>query len=161
MITVLIVVIPLLLSLGLSWRAYRVLRRDQLLGLSPVALRIFIISRLVFWFAFGILVVAFAFALTQSNATGEQTRVLIAQGSQTLGIYERVIGKWGIVLVPLSMISIFVSLIGLFLMGKAGLRLLPDEETPGPEFYKARARFFFLGFSLMLPPLLFSLLLAI
>ena len=162
LVYILVFAIPLGFTLLRSVQVHKSLSADPILGASPSAINAFITSRAIYWCAFGMIFVAFALALIAIRQTGEATRSLLAQGNPILsGPYHVVISEWGIALLPLTFFGILAATVSLFFIGRAALKLMPEEEEPGPEFRSARARFFFLGFSLILPPLLFSLLLSI
>ncbi len=162
LVYLLVILVPIAVTIPLSLRARRAMMSDELLGSSPRAVEAFILTRAVYWVSFGMISVAFALALIAMRQSGEATRTLIATGSPVLqGPYQVVISQWGVVLLPVVIVSILASIAALFFVGRAALKLMPEDEEPGINFRTARARFFFFGFSLMLPPLLFSTLLAI
>jgi hypothetical protein len=156
----LVVLIPTAFAGILTIRTRRRLQTDDLLGTpAPTAFMIFLISRAIYWIAFGMLITAFALALLISPGSGEATRLTIAFAKNpAIAPLVDVMSTWAVVLVPLSLISIFVSIGALFLIGRAALRSLPEEDYGTPRFKRALATFFFMGFSLMTPPLFFSLL---
>ncbi|MEO6939418.1 MAG: hypothetical protein ABI444_04645 [Candidatus Kapaibacterium sp.] len=157
----LILLLPLTVSIWWNKIAFRNLASDEVLGVSLSSVKIFIISRAFFWFVFGVLLTSFLFAILMNHKGGEATRSLLITGKDVqLGIAATIIRLWRFPLVLASLLTISLSLVGLFLMGKAALKLIPEDTAPDIQFLKARARFFFLGLSLMIPPLLLGLLLS-
>ena len=143
------------------------MRRDPLLSRSSSLVHLFIWSRYVYWSSFGLILSAFLVTYIATGLSGEATRnVLLLQDPnaaattwlRSIGTFIEY-GRFPIVLV--SLVAILVSIVALFLIGRLALKLVPDDESPSPEFLRARARFFFLGFSLMAPPLLLSLFLSL
>jgi nitrogen fixation-related uncharacterized protein len=156
----LVIAIPSAIAILLTLRTNRALGNERLIGqASPGAFRWLLISRAIYWIVFGMLITAFTFERIIHRTGGEATRAAIAHAHNPESEpFIQVINTWGIVLVPASLVTIFIALGALFWLGKKGLGQLSDEEFVGSEFKRARAHFFFIGFSLMLPPLFFSLL---
>ncbi len=129
--------------------------------------KIFIVSRFVYWFAFGVLLTAFLLAYAFSGLGGEGTRALLLlpdsryPATGWMKPIADIIEYWRFPIVIVSLVAILTAVVLLFMMGREALKQMPEEDEPGPEFLRARARFFFLGLSLMAPPLILSLFLSI
>jgi hypothetical protein len=162
-----LIVLPLAVSLLWSRSTYHRLLSDALFGTSPTLVKSFILSRLVYWFAFGVLLTAFLLAYAFSGLGGEGTRALLLlpdsryPATGWMKPIAETIEYWRFPIVIVSLISILAAILILFLMGRRALKQMPESEDPGPEFLRARARFFFLGLSLMAPPLILSFFLSI
>jgi len=137
----------------------RQLQEKPMIAMSETALKIFLISRLVFHIAFGILIVTFLFAIVYFGMTGEETRLLIATSPTAANVPTLILSGWSTVLLPLIFLSIFVSLFALGVIGKRVLKLMPSDAKPGVEFSGFRFTFLMMAMSLILPPLVFGSLL--
>ncbi len=161
-----LIFVPLSVAAIWSRSTYRRLSRDSLLGTSQPLVRIFIFSRLIYWFAFGLLLTAFLLAFAFSGLGGEGTRALLLLPDSRFPVsgwmkpIAEVIEYWRFPIVIVSLIAILTSVAALFLIGRRALKHMPENEGPNAEFLRARARFFFLGLSLMAPPLILSLFLS-
>jgi hypothetical protein len=158
-----LIFIPLAVAAFWSRNAYRRLSQDPLLGKSALLVRVFIFSRLIYWFAFGLLLTAFLLAFAFSGLSGEGTRALLLLPDSRYPVsgwmkpIAEVIEFWRFPIVIVSLFGILTSVAALFLIGRGALKQIPENESPNVEFLRARARFFFLGLSLMAPPLILSL----
>ena len=160
LVKILTVMIPVAVATLLSFRTQSRLANDPLIGEpAPRAFMVFIVARALYWLSFGMLITAFALARLLYPMGGEATRSSIANNTATeLKPFTDVLSSWGVVLVPASLFTIFVAIGALFVLGRAGLRAIPEEAYQSREFKRGIATFFFMGFSLMAPPLFFSLL---
>lgn len=151
--------IPVLASaLFLFWSRKRFLE-NPMVTISPSALNIFLVSRLVFHIAFGVLIVTFLFAIIHYGMSGEETRLIIATSPVTTNAATIILSSWSNVILPILFASIFVALFALGAIGKNALRLMPQEGKPGAEFSGFRFTFLMMAMSLILPPLVFGSLL--
>jgi hypothetical protein len=133
-----------------------------MINISIRSLTIFLISRLIYWIGFGILIAAFLLAVIQSGSGGEQTRGLIARAVATGdGTAKFILSDLSNYLLPLIFASLFVAVIALGMIGRKVVILLPEDGKPGIEFSRFRFTFVIMALSLIFPPLLFGSLLLV
>jgi phage shock protein PspC (stress-responsive transcriptional regulator) len=158
--------LPVCISIWWSIASERRLMHDELFGLSHPLVRFFVVTRGLYWAFFGILLAAFLAAFLAAGANGAMTRQILlmphlaSYGSIFLDSLADMLARWRFVFVLTSFIMFVFAIVSLFLIGRKALQHMPEEGEPTPAFLKARGRFFFLGLSLMLPPLLLSLFLS-
>jgi hypothetical protein len=158
--------VPIGISLWWSVSSERRLIHDELFGLSSGLVWTFVVTRGLYWSLFGILLSAFLTAFLAAGANGAMTRQILLMphvtpyGNALLDSLADMLSRWRFVFVLSSFVMFFLAIVSLFLIGKKALKQMPEDGEPGPAFLKARGRFFFLGLSLMLPPLLLSLFLS-
>jgi hypothetical protein len=138
------------------------LRNNNMVTISENALNIFLIFRLLYWIGFGILFCAFALAIIQSGANGEQTRTIIARSIKTDdGTAGFLLSEMSIYFLPAIFVSLFIAVIALAMIGRKVVTLLPHDGKPGQEFSRFRFTFVLMACSLIAPPLFFGSLLLI
>lgn len=157
--TALCIGIPILASVMFAFWSKRHLEAKPMIAMSAKPLNVFLISRLVFHIAFGILIVTFLFAIIHFGLTGEETRLIIATSPSAANVPTMILSRWGNVLIPTVFASIFVALFTLGMIGKNVLRLMPSDAKPGVEFSGFRFTFLMMAMSLIVPPLVFGSLL--
>jgi hypothetical protein len=152
--------LPLIISLLLTRISINRLYRNPMITISPASLKIFLITRLIYWIGFGILTTAFLLAMIQSGTGGEQTRALIARShGTTTDTAKFILSEMSNYILPVIFLSLFIAVIALGLIGRAVVRKLPKDEKPGIEFTHFRFTFVLMALSLIIPPLLFGSLL--
>jgi hypothetical protein len=151
--------IPVLASVSFYSWSRRKLSTNPMISISQKALQVFLLSRLIFHSAFGILIVTFLFAIIHYGMSGEETRLVIATSPTYANFAITILSSWSNVILPVLFASIFVSLFALGTIGKNALRLMPQEGKPGAEFSGFRFTFLLMAMSLILPPLVFGSLL--
>jgi hypothetical protein len=151
--------LPTFASVLFARWSYRQLAVKPMINTSPLALRVFTISRLLFHVAFGILIATFLFAIISFGMTGEETRLIIATSPTDANMPTRILSGWSNILLPIIFGAIFVSLSALGVIGRNVLRMMPPDGKPGAEFSGFRFTFLMMAMSLILPPLVFGSLL--
>jgi hypothetical protein len=151
--------VPVLASIFFAYWSRNNLEEKPMIVMSATALKVFLISRLLFHIAFGILIVTFLFAIVYFDMTGEQTRLLIATSPTTANVPTQILSGWSNVLLPVIFLAIFVSLFTLGVIGRRVIKLMPTDAKPGVEFSGFRFTFLMMAMSLIIPPLIFGSLL--
>jgi hypothetical protein len=151
--------IPALAAILFAFWSNAHLQKKPMIAMSATALKVFLITRLVFHIAFGILIVTFLFAIIHFGMTGEETRLLIATSPAASNVPTLILSGWSNVLLPVLFAAIFVALFSLGVIGKKALQLLPSDAKPGVEFSGFRFTFLMMAMSLIIPPLIFGSLL--
>jgi hypothetical protein len=151
--------VPVLASIFFAYWSRNQLEDKPMIVMSATALKVFLISRLLFHIAFGILIVTFLFAIFYFEMTGEQTRLIIATSPTAANVPTRILSGWSNVLLPVIFLTIFVSLFTLGVIGRRVIKLMPSDAKPGVEFSGFRFTFLMMAMSLIIPPLIFGSLL--
>jgi hypothetical protein len=154
------ITLPIAVSLFLSRISANRLRQNTMMTISTRTLTIFLVSRMIYWIGFGILIAAFLLAILESGSGGEQTRSLIARSINTGDrTAEFILSDLSNYLLPIIFLSLFVAVFALGVIGRKVVVLLPEDGKPGIEFSRFRFTFVVLALSLIFPPLLFGSLL--
>jgi hypothetical protein len=152
--------IPTAISLWLSRFSAKKLRNNSLISLSRQPLVVFLVSRLIYWIAFGILTASFLLAIIQYGVSGQQTREMIARSVKTPdGTVNFLLSEMSNYILPIIFISLFIAVIALGLIGRKVVTMLPQDKNPGEEFTRFRFTFVLMALSLIFPPLIFGSLL--
>ncbi len=156
------IVLPGGISFWLSRISTHRLRKNAMVTISPKTLTVFIISRFIYWFGFGILIAAFLLAINQFGANGAQTRENISRGVVAGdGTANFLLSEMSNYFLPVIFASLFIAVIGLAIIGRKVVVLLPEDKKPGEEFTRFRFTFVLMALSLIIPPLIFGSLLLI
>jgi hypothetical protein len=152
--------IPAIIAVFISRISAKRLHAHQLIGLSRGSLSLFLITRLIYWIGFGILICAFTLAIFQFGVSGQETRQRIAQNIQTSdGTANFLLSELSNYLLPIIFISLFIAVIALAIIGRKVVTMLPEGNRPGEEFTRFRFTFVLMALSLIIPPLVFGSLL--
>lgn len=156
---ILSIALSLLIAVGLSLYSYKRLLANKFFSLSVTTLRIFIISRAVYYFVFTLMICAFFLAIMVFGVSGEHARLLIATAPIELNASTLILAEWGNWMLPVLFATMFISIFSLGQLGRLVLQNIPEEGAPGKEYGLFRFTFFLLALSLIVPPLIFASLL--
>ena len=136
------------------------LRSIELIARSRTPLTIFLYSRLLYWYVFSVMIVAFLLGMYLFSAGGNQTRQIIAyKAAGENNVPTFVVGQLSNIFLPTIFITLFISMIAIGIIGRNVLRLMPEEGKPNEQFTRFRFTFVLMTLSLILPPLAFGALL--
>ncbi len=143
--------------------SYLKLKENLFIQRSPTWFKVFIYSRLIYWYIFAVMITAFLTAMVMFNANGNQTRQIIAYKHAGIENIPAFIigGQISTIFLPLIFITLFVAMVALGVIGKAVLKQMPEEGRLEERFTRFRFTFVLLSLSLVLPPLLFGSLLTL
>jgi hypothetical protein len=151
-------VIPAIIVFFIQRFSMSKLRPNEFILQTPKPFFVFSSARLLYWYIFAVMIMAFLLAMLLYSGNGNETRQMIAYKTTT-GAPVFILEQASVIFLPLIFITLFTAMVALAVIGRSVLKQMPEEGKPTERFTRFRFTFVLMALSLIIPPLAFGSLL--